>query len=60
MLKVIEPMKKLSRKVVGYCTYRLFKLAARYDENVAHKLYRMEKKTAVQMTDISFSERRPM
>lgn len=55
MLKVIETVNDLFQKLVEYHTYRLIKKLARYNDNVAHELHRMAKKTVIQMKNGTFS-----
>lgn len=60
MFKGIEPVDILFKKAVHYHKYHPIKKLVRYDEDVAHDLQRMAKKTAVQIKDKTFSEKDPM
>lgn len=59
MLKVIEPMNDLFRKVVDHRTYHVATPSSRYDDDVAHDLYRVNK-TGVVMKDWTFPGIDPM
>lgn len=48
-------MNDLFLKAVDYCTYRLIKQSARWNEGVAHELHRTVKRAAVQMKGRTFS-----
>lgn len=60
VLEVFKPVNDLLWKALDCPTYSLIKRSAWYDEDVAHELHRMAKRTAAQMNDRTFSGRDPM
>lgn len=54
-IKVIEPVNDHFEAEIDYQNYRLLKKTFRYDDNVAHELYKMAKKIAVYLKDRTFS-----
>lgn len=57
---VIKHVNKLFADAVDYRNYRLIKKSTRYEDDVANKLNKMTKKTAVQMKDRTVSAKDPV